>query len=132
MNSQSISINALKKIIDNAGYFTTEIIGKSLVLYRDYNGRQVRTILKKNDTDKYEVETNYTYTNKISHYTFGKPEERGNRNKTSLHSIIKRLKKSNVLQHIDTSFLIINKDNRRLMGRKKRELEHELKELMRV
>jgi len=130
MRTEKISLVALKKKIDTAKFFRTEIFisSKSLFLYRDYAGRQIRTILKKKDNGLYELISNYNYVNKLSHYDYSQNEPRFNRNKTIISSIIKRLKKSGVWKYIDKSFLVLNTNNERLTTKQKRVLTQELEE----
>jgi len=125
----TISLSVLKKKIDDANLFKTQIFGNSLLLYRDYNGRQITTTLKKNTEGLFEFKSNYVFVNRNSHYTYSSQEQRYNRNKGVLISIIKKLKESRVWDYIDKSFLVINKNNKNVRGKKRRELESQLKDL---
>lgn len=128
---KTITPREFQKRITASNYFTADLVGGSIVLYKTYGGRQIRITLKKNDKGLFSMQSSYDYTNRISHFTYAQSESRFNRNKVIIMSIVKYLKRSGVWQFVDKSFLVLNEKNTRLTSKRKRDLLEELMEMRR-
>ncbi len=124
---KTISPREFQKRITASNYFTADLVGSALILYKTYGGRQIRITLKKNDKGLFSMQSSYDYINRISHFTYSQSESRFNRNKVIIKSIVKYLKRSGVWQFVDKSFLVLNENNSRLTSKRKRDLMEELR-----
>jgi len=116
---ETVSLSSVKRKIETSGKFLITHTGKTLRLSRIYNGKEMCCQLSKQaDKNLLDLNLNYEFVSKVSHFDYRKSENRLCRNKTTLGAFINDLKKAEVWNMIDKSFLHLN-ENRKTMPTKK-------------
>jgi hypothetical protein len=120
-------LNVVRKAMEGTGKYIVVRTGNTLTLSCMYKGRSIsmRLILQKNNL--LDLDINYVFKSTISHFHFGKTENRFCQNKVVLKTFILALRKTEVWHHIDKSFLRVNDLNK---TSNKTHMKEELKDLL--
>lgn len=95
-------------------YFSVATQGEDLVLIRNFGGRPLKLILENVDKGKFWVyPPTYYFYSTTSHFDYMEEENRYSRRKTTITSIVRKLKESGVWDLIENkNFFRVNNNNK--------------------